>query len=330
MTWTSVRSPCRLHFGLFDLANATQQRYGGIGVTLGLPTVVQVSVRVAARRTAQLTTELDARTSSELDAALARLGKQLGGMKFEARVDVLPPQHVGLGTKTALLLGALKAASICCGTRVPRETLQMLSGRGGTSGVGINAFFDGGFIVDGGRRPHPEEPFGPSSSVTAGDRELPVVICRAAAPRAWMAFLVVARGRRFSGARELSFFRANTPIENREALESIALAYHGVLPAVMRADLSALGDSMERMLRTGFKGREMETLPRITKKMIGELQALPRTACGLSSMGPLVFVIAGKTDQPALQPIIQEIAERHGAVILGEVPLSNKGYEVLS
>src|SRR6187397_3143910 len=59
-------------------------------------------------------------------------------------------EHVGLGTKTAVILGALQAAAIASGYKVSRAELQLLSGRGGASGVGIHAFFIGGLVIDAG------------------------------------------------------------------------------------------------------------------------------------------------------------------------------------
>jgi beta-ribofuranosylaminobenzene 5'-phosphate synthase len=74
-----------------------------------------------------------------------------------------------MGSKTALLLSMIEALSLLAGCDLSPSKLVELSGRGGTSGVGVSSYFSGGMIFDLGR-PNDNLPFVPSSADATGLR----------------------------------------------------------------------------------------------------------------------------------------------------------------
>jgi beta-ribofuranosylaminobenzene 5'-phosphate synthase len=309
-----------------DLGNTTFRKYGGAGFTLsGLPT--EVAATCGRSIVVRDLCKLDDQSKKDLVSALQRLSDIAPLTKAQVIVRQLPPQHIGLGTKTSLLLGALMAASLAAGVRLPKSLLQQISGRGGTSGIGINTFFKGGFLTDAGHNPAQSGGFAPSSSRRS--IETPPVLCRVSIPQQWVFYLLLPRGRRFSGSLEQKFFKQNTPIQKAEVLQSIALLYHGVLPAVITDNLTLLKGSIERLQKTGFKNRELKVQPKVVRDIIYSFKDTPECAVGLSSMGPLIYVIANKKNQQ-VNSQVELVCKVTNTNLLGIYAGRNRGFEVIA
>src|ERR1035441_9185942 len=144
---------------------------------------------------------------------------------------------------------------LACNWKLTQHQLQVLSGRGGTSGIGVNAFFKGGFLVDGEHISQRDDPFLPSR-LRLGF-EPPPTINRTRIPENWSFRLLLAPGRRLHGRGELEFFAQNTPIPAAEVFKTIALVYHGLIPAVASGDLHLLRETLQSIHKVGFKRREL-------------------------------------------------------------------------
>src|SRR5690606_15053545 len=138
------------------------------------------------------------------------------------------PPHVGLGTKTTLLLAIAAACNRDVGSPLGRRELQAVTRRGGTSGIGVNSFFYGGFGVDCGH-PQRDAEYAPSAaSVPAVAAPLAV---QTDFPAEWVIHLALPSGRRLSGGDERNFFAANTPVPHSDVLQVLSAVYHGLVPA---------------------------------------------------------------------------------------------------
>lgn len=60
-------------------------------------------------------------------------------------------RHTGTGSGTAVTLASLEALFAINRVSVIQADLIRISGKGGTSGIGIHTYFDGEFVVDIGR-----------------------------------------------------------------------------------------------------------------------------------------------------------------------------------
>lgn len=132
--------------------------------------------------------------------------------------------------------------------------------------------------------------------------------------------------RPMTGEEELKFFVENAPVPKVEALSTMAALYHGVLPAVLVEDYSALASALAEVHRLGFKARE---LGRWSPQLQTALAALSRAgfAAGLSSVGPLIYVILPDDDAVAIdnvRGICAGLTARMVTVVRGW----NSGYEV--
>jgi beta-ribofuranosylaminobenzene 5'-phosphate synthase len=319
-----VRAYPRLHLGLVDLGNATPRRYGGAGLLLNcLP--VEVSVERGPESLIGLEL-LDRRGQSDIMAAIERMRKTLPIKPARVTIRRMPPQHVGLGTKTALTLALLRAREVHSDLQLKTSQLQRVSGRGGVSGVGIHGFFKGGFIVDAGHIANPESGFVPSSY--REDFQIPPLAVRTSIPKGWRFALFLPPGHRYSGAQELSFFRSNTPLTKSEVKETIALVYHGIIPAVVQGDIGALKLALRATHRYGFKRRELQGQTDSVRRLFRDLDRVPECAIGMSSMGPVVYAVM-RGHSAELLAEIESRARRYDARLLAVCAGRNRGHEVV-
>jgi beta-ribofuranosylaminobenzene 5'-phosphate synthase len=319
-----VRAFPRLHMALLDLGHATPRRYGGIGVTLNGP-ILEVSAHSSDRNRVEAADALlDERALLDLDRIVS------GAISEEALpttcilVQRMPPQHVGLGSKTALLLATLTALTESTGKQLSKERIVQLSGRGGTSGIGVNSFFRGGFIADAGHPDDPNRPLMPSSASLP--RHPPPILVSLATPSEWEFQLFLPDGHRYSGGAEVKFFETHTPVDKDETYKAIALAYHGVAAAFAAKDLPLLRMSLAAIHQLAFSRVMLAHQTLQVSATIEKLMQLKSVAVGMSSMGPLVYAIAERGQFAARD--VEKICQATGASYLGAFAGRNYGHEI--
>jgi beta-ribofuranosylaminobenzene 5'-phosphate synthase len=319
---TIVRAFPRIHVALADLGRATARAYGGAGFALQGPALA-VSAVSSDEQSLIGFDSLDEQAYREVQDALARLEAHVGrGMPYEFALQGPVRQHIGLGTKTALILATLQAAALASGHELPMSVLQLLSGRGGASGVGINTFFTGGFVIDSGHRQGSVPDLFPSSARTPS--EIPPVTARLFMPPTWRFRIFLPPGRRVSGQEEKDFFESVIPVARAEVLETIALLFNGLAPAVATEDLGAFATCLLALHQTGFKKRELGAQTEEVRGLLAEASTLG--PAGLSSLGPLVYTVHAEGEIP---DGLDQMAERFKAEDLGTWAARDNGFEAI-
>ena len=167
LTATTITTHSRLHLGLHDCGYATERLFGGVGITFkGFPTSVKASVSEETNLRFSLGTQLSDRALDDVNKLISQLESQYG--TFSVEVISVTPEHRGFGSKTSLLSAiAWSVVKLMKGhqTATPADIMQ-LTGRGGTSGIGVNSFWYGGLIADGGHKASIERDFAPSAART--------------------------------------------------------------------------------------------------------------------------------------------------------------------
>lgn len=311
----------RIHITLIDLGHATDRRYGGAGFAVdGLTTTV--CAKEASHTELAAPSHFEAPDVGSIRAALDRLSHRLG-TRFNVSVRCDAPSHVGLGTKTSCVLAALRACNAVADPQLGAPEIVKLAGRGGTSGIGVNTAFVGGFVTDAGQPADTIAPLLPSSAAT-GVYQLPPAIVKLRVPEHWRIHLFLPDGERLMGQAEQGFFVGNTPLPRTEVLEVLASVYHGVAPAFASGNLSDLARSLRRIQMLGFKKREVASQGSMVLGILRDLNELGSVAAGMSSMGPLVYAIARR----ASKELAPRFMSRYGSAYLGEFAPRNKGSDI--
>jgi len=320
-----VKAFPRIHISLLDLGNATARRYGGSGFSID-GNCIEVSATLAQQLQIEGLELVDEAARREIERVITAFTAVCpDGPSFQVCIRRIPPQHVGFGAKTALLLAILTAVNSETGAGLEQIALQRLSGRGGTSGVGVNLYFSGGFVCDLGHPIQSEMPFLPSSASLPA--LIPPVACRFDIPEKWRFLLILPRGERLAGSQEKLFFQRSTPVPRSEVLEAIAATYHGVVPAIVTADIGLLSSALGTLHRVGFKRMELAAQSDAVRRIYDQLTTIRGLAVGLSSLGPLIYAAADTTDAEAVNEA-EAICTIDEATVLGSFPPRNLGYEI--
>ena len=216
-----VTAPARLHLGFLDLDGALGRRFGSLGLTIdGLSTRISLGLAPAFDVTG--VGEL-VRARSLVEALAAAWNLPPARITIEATI----PAHTGLGsgTQLALALGVGLARLAGRGTTA-REVAQLLE-RGRRSGIGLGAFEQGGFLLDGGR---------------ADDGQPPPIIARLPFPDGWRLLLIFDGERQgLHGTSETGAFGSLPPYPPELAAQLCRLVVMRLLPGLATADLGAVG-----------------------------------------------------------------------------------------
>ena len=224
-----VEAPARLHLGFIDVSGSLGRRFGSLGLTLEEFSTV-LSLRRAERFDAQ---GPDAQRASDYLRRL--LDDHDPSTSVALRVHQAIPEHVGLGSGTQLALAVGKAFSALFELPVSVAALAARLDRGARSGIGIGAFEEGGFVVDGG-------------SGAAGAH--PPVISRMPFPGSWRVLLVFDRAERgLFGEAERAAFRALQAFPQQRAAHLAHLVLMRLMPALVEEDFASFSGAIGEIQR---------------------------------------------------------------------------------
>jgi beta-ribofuranosylaminobenzene 5'-phosphate synthase len=308
-----VSAPSRLHLGLIDLNGALGRIDGGIGITLSLPRTVIVAEKAPDLTIMGGSTESARRAGDSGRKVLSSLGIS-GGARITFRAE--PPGHVGLGSGTALSLSTARAICELYGTPVPVRDLAILTGRGGTSGIGTAAFESGGLIIDGGHSfgsDREKQEYRPSSA--SGGIRPAQVTTRHDFPEDWEILLVIPEpGTRVSGRDEQDIFRESCPVPIGEVREICHEVVMRLLPGVVEQDLDLFGAAVNRIQEIGFKRIERERQSPLIRSIESCLRDAGAACAGMSSFGPAVYAITD-SGLAGLESSARDLIGEHAAII---------------
>lgn len=108
----------------------------------------------------------------------------------------------------------------------------------------------------------------------------------------------------------------------------MAAVYHGVVPAVLTANLKLLKEALQELHSTGFKARELRNQADTVGDFIREADEKTDLAVGMSSLGPLVYAIGAEREGKGCE-VVKELAVKYRGALLGVFRGRNHGYEVV-
>lgn len=293
-----VTVPSRVHMTLVEVGAQGYRRNGGIGFAIEAPGRHLEFVRTS-------TFDLSGLASLGFtDEEIARLGATLAHAKSEhgltdaAKLTIATGsgRHVGTGSGTAVSLACLEALFSLNNVQVEPPDLVQMSARGGTSGIGIHTYFDGGFVVDVGRRFDAQ--ILASSDETPRPTHLPQLLARYPMPP-WRIGLLFPSCPSLTLDQERNVFATLTtdPISPAKVHE---IAYHsifGATAAVVTSDFRGFCDAVNVLQHTAWKRREITAHGSAVVSVMGRMRELGCDCVGLSSMGPGLYFLASDFDR---------------------------------
>ena len=308
-----IEAPSRIHLGLIDMHSGIGRVDGGIGIALDSPgtlleakTGPMLEVTGGDSGSRGIVQKVAENVLSEIHAG--------GKARFTLRS--VCPRHAGLGSGTQLALATARAICELYGRNIPSRTLALMTGRGGTSGIGTAAFESGGFIVDGGHLFGPrgvKQSFSPSRA-SAGVPAAPVIV-RHECPEDWKILLAIPYlPPGANGIRELDIFRNCCPVPLEDVREICHEVLMRMIPGIIEHDLDSFARSVNRLRDLGFKKVELSFRDPSAGGLMDEMIAAGAPCAGMSSFGPALYAIAD-TDLTAIEQAARKyMAERGGGI----------------
>lgn len=299
----SVSLPSRIHCGLINESGMYGRVDGGIGFALTNP---RWELLVGFKAEASLDATADEQVIDALNAVRAGFADILMGREIFVRAQGRITPHIGLGSKTALLMGLGRAVCALTGTNLADHDISTRVGRGGTSGIGISTSLYGGVVWDAGHKfPSEKRAFGPSSAKLASPAR---ALCRFDLD--WLQVVHFRfRATGIHGTEEIDLFSRNCPVNADESVQMLQAVAWGILPAIAEKDDIALHSALFKMQSLGFKRVEWDAQDEVTKdfRRYWESLRVPESL-GISSVGPTLYIL---TRRPA---VITDLIFRFGPV----------------
>lgn len=288
-----ISAPARLHVNLFDMSKHGYRQNGGLGFCItGFDTVIEFKVSkdftVVDNRAVGL-------TKTEEKSLVDHLQEIYKKNDFSEKISIEflsgPPPHSGFGTGTATKLACVEAASIFNNIETNQAQLVSASGRGGTSGVGINTYFHGGLSIDFGVKTSGLT-LAPSSA-RKSPLEMPLQLLNIKLPADWEFGVIVSPDSiGVSAKEEVDFFNRTCPIPLNAVHESIYHAISGMACAALECDYLTFSESINAIQKTEWKKAEWSIQSDLVSKLRDELQSSGAECVGLSSLGPALYFMA--------------------------------------
>ncbi|NNB66951.1 beta-ribofuranosylaminobenzene 5'-phosphate synthase family protein [Pseudomonas fluorescens] len=293
-----IVAPSRIHMNLLSMSYEGYRRNGGLGFAInGWDTFFKCfrkgGNKVFDQRESRLCSEELGKLSDYLDALYLELG-------LHNKVDVVicagPKPHSGLGVGTTTKLALAEALMLVNGREYDPLDIIRLSKRGGTSGIGINTYFSGGFVLDAGVTDK-DLVFGPSASRSSLNFSSPKVLIKAPMPAWDIGVLQSPASKKMSGKNEEDFFLKNTPVAARDVEAACYHAVMGVASAVLEDDYEYFSAAIRNTQVLKWKSLEWAEQSGATNDARRWLEAHGAISIGLSSFGPSLYFTGSKMEE---------------------------------
>ena len=300
-----IITPSRLHLTLIDMNASIGRVDGSIGLTLDNP-VIKIKVRKSDIVEITGKSEHIERMRNSAKALLPE------GEGIQISVEKDYPSHIGLGSGTQAALAAGMAVNELYDLGLSVNEIALKAGRGGTSGIGVAAFGNGGFILDGGHKFSEKKAFLPSAA-----SKLPPapVLLRKEFPD-WDIVVAVPAQKGASQKSEVHIFQKECPVPLHEVEKLSHVILMQLLPALFENNIVTFGKSIDAIQELGFKKREVELQP-VSSDLMQALRDGGAYGAGMSSFGPTVYAFGEDTEN--LKKIARQLLGGKGLVFSTKV-----------
>ncbi len=282
----------RLHLTLIGMNKDGYRINGGVGFAVQEP-----SLKLSFSKSDKFALS-DIRNSPFIEQEIIRIKKIIDQekKKIRARCNIRieikgeMPTHFGFGSSTAVRLACLESLYLLSNCKLKREQLVLSSGRGGTSGIGINAYFEGGLIIDLGRRD--KEFISHPSQLSENRKSLPLMMQRIEMPEWEVGICIPNNIPHKSEKEEAEFFRKTCPISPSEVYKTLYDVIYGLYSAVKEKDKETFCLAIQSIQQCAWKLSERKQYGKKLLTIERKLYKCGAETVGMSSMGPSLFFLA--------------------------------------
>jgi len=318
-----IKSYHRIHISLIGMNNDGYRINGGVGFSISQPTLicsfnVSSDVEIIDERKNKFTLDEIERLRTTIQECRST-HKLKSAIKCTINGDSSP--HSGLGSNTAIYLSCIEAILKLNNFRYDKKVLINLSKRGGTSGIGINTYFNGGFVFDLGIKSdnnllHP-------SSIGYRNGVIPTVLFNGNSPDWPIGFCIPKQIETKTEDEEINFFKKICPIDKSLVHEILYESTYGIAASIIEGDYKTFCNAVNKIQKTKWKLLERSLYGHRLIEIENALLKLGADCVGMSSLGPGLF-FTGKN----IEEIISGIELNFPSVECHNARMNNQGREI--
>lgn len=269
-----VKTPSRLHLGFIDPLGKLGRVYGSIGLAIKEPYWL-----IEVEKAEELSIETDDVEALRKIEGIVERAQSFLGKRLSLNISVLSsvPFHVGLGAGTQLSLAVSEAILKVEGASYTKEDVIRISGRGKRSGIGIAVYFNGGFVLDVGKRVESELP--------------PLSLLKLDFPSDWL-FLVVLPSLSLRVHDKVEEAKLNL-LRDVNICEISHLILMGLLPSLVERDIRLFGEYLSLIQRKVgeifYDAQGGVFADKVCEELIELMLKMGAYGAGQSSWGPVVY-----------------------------------------
>ena len=279
-----IVTPSRLHFGFIDPFGDMGRIYGSIGVAIERP-----GWTIEVEPCSDFNVETKNKEVESKVIGVAERIKKHYGRRLNVKIKIISdvPFHKGLGAGTQLSLAVSEGILKSLRLLYSKDDIIRFSGRGKRSGIGIMAYFSGGFNLDAGK----------SLKVPS----VPLPLFHVNFPDEWLFLLVFPSiDAKVHGNEEKAKFSLLKKPNSKEISHIVLM---GLLPSLIDNDIEGFGKSLtmiqERVGEMFLVSQGGIFAHSICKEIIEFMLKNGVFGAGQSSWGPIIYglVKKGKTSR---------------------------------
>jgi len=287
-----IKSFPRIHITLIGMNTDSYRINGGIGFSIDTPVTnshfkLSEDIKIHDKREKGFTKDEQEKIYSTLEKVKCD-NKMNNGITCIIETDIFP--HYGLGSNTSIYLSCIEALFLLNEIPYDKNEIISLSTRGGTSGIGINTYFDGGYVFDIGIKN--EKDLLVPSSIAYRNGKKPLVIYKGKTPDWKIGLCIPYYLNNKSEQEENDFFNKYCPIDHIFVNNILYEAVYGITSAIIECDYNVFCKSIDAIQQTRWKYLERSLYGKALLKLEQRIMQLGADCIGMSSLGPSLFFMS--------------------------------------
>lgn len=311
----------RMHVSLIGMNDDGYRINGGFGFSVSSP---HLSMSFQENVRFEVIDQRDCGFSeNELQRLVSRIQQVADNYHFKIKYkgvieDETVSSHIGFGSSTIIYLAFIEALFVINNHGYSEAEIVRASNRGGTSGIGINTYFKGGFVFDVGVPNEGRPSFIPSSAYH-DKHPMPLALLSSDLPD-WELGICVPDISHKAEREESSFFEQNCPIRKCSVEQILYEVVYGLIPSIYELDFEVFCKSIDRLQECQWKRLERNQYGGDLRAIESVIRTAGAKCVGMSSFGPLLYFFGDN-----IQKIIDRVNGTLPAVRCIKTSFNNSG-----
>ena len=223
-----LNSPARIHLGFLDISESSQRQFGSLGLTISK---FKNEIIIENSEKFQIYCS-DKTVKKQISNILKVFRKSQKLVPCKITVKSFIPRHVGLGSGTQMALSAGYLISEFNNIKIDLDDISKITGRGKRSGIGIQSFKTGGFIIDAGKK--------------KASNEIPLTIFEKPWPQNWKLILIFDGGLQgIHGQNEINKFKNLSDLKKKISHANTYTVLMKIIPSILEIDFKSFVEGIQ-------------------------------------------------------------------------------------